>query len=221
MSDETAATVLLVLRLRSFASTELISSTVGLDSSVVAAELRRLATLGWIRHVDGPVTGWTLTPEGRRRGVSLIHAEVEADGSRRLVEVCYEEFLPLNIELLAVCTDWQTVELDGGERIVNDHADSVHDRSVLDRLDELHRSVIPLLERLSSAASRFDPYASRLTTAHGHVQQGVTEWIAKPTLDSYHTVWFELHEHLLVTLGLDRESERTPNSTPSSNGAPQ
>ena len=29
----------------------------------------------------------------------------------------------------------------------------------------------------------------------------------KPVIESYHTVWFELHEDLLVTLGLDRAAE--------------
>jgi hypothetical protein len=28
-------------------------------------------------------------------------------------------------------------------------------------------------------------------------------------VDSYHTVWFELHEDLLCTLGLERSSETT------------
>ncbi|MDQ1375434.1 MAG: hypothetical protein QOJ09_2772, partial [Actinomycetota bacterium] len=28
-----------------------------------------------------------------------------------------------------------------------------------------------------------------------------------PLIDSYHTVWFELHEDLLSTLGIERGSE--------------
>jgi hypothetical protein len=32
------------------------------------------------------------------------------------------------------------------------------------------------------------------------------------TLDSYHTVWFQLHEDLLVTLGISREEERGASS---------
>ena len=33
------------------------------------------------------------------------------------------------------------------------------------------------------------------------------EWITSPTRDSIHTIWFELHEHLLATLGRDRTTE--------------
>jgi hypothetical protein len=39
------------------------------------------------------------------------------------------------------------------------------------------------------------------------VLTGDHDWFTKPILASYHTVWFELHEDLLATLGLDRASE--------------
>ena len=41
------------------------------------------------------------------------------------------------------------------------------------------------------------------------VTEGDRDWFTKPTIDSYHTVWFELHEDLLATLGLERSSERS------------
>jgi hypothetical protein len=36
---------------------------------------------------------------------------------------------------------------------------------------------------------------------------GELDWLTKPIMPSYHTVWFELHEDLLATLGIDRASE--------------
>ena len=39
------------------------------------------------------------------------------------------------------------------------------------------------------------------------VRRGHGEWFDKPLIDSYHTVWFELHEDLLATLGLERSTE--------------
>jgi hypothetical protein len=39
------------------------------------------------------------------------------------------------------------------------------------------------------------------------VLAGAREWFTRPVIDSYHTVWFELHEDLLSTLGLARASE--------------
>jgi hypothetical protein len=39
-------------------------------------------------------------------------------------------------------------------------------------------------------------------------------------LPSYHAVWFELHEDLLTTLGLDRSDESPPDATPDGTEAP-
>jgi hypothetical protein len=39
------------------------------------------------------------------------------------------------------------------------------------------------------------------------VQSGEIEWFTKPMIESYHTIWFELHEDLLASLGLDRAKE--------------
>jgi hypothetical protein len=36
---------------------------------------------------------------------------------------------------------------------------------------------------------------------------GDTTWLARPIIDSYHTVWFELHEELIAASGLTREEE--------------
>ena len=33
------------------------------------------------------------------------------------------------------------------------------------------------------------------------MRAGDPDWFTRPTVDSYHTVWFELHENLLATLG--------------------
>jgi hypothetical protein len=39
------------------------------------------------------------------------------------------------------------------------------------------------------------------------VKSGDTTWLARPIIDSYHTVWFELHEELIAASGLTREEE--------------
>ena len=50
-------------------------------------------------------------------------------------------------------------------------------------------------------------YRDRLRTAVDRVRAGEREWFDKPLIDSFHTVWFELHEDLLATLGLERAAE--------------
>ena len=41
------------------------------------------------------------------------------------------------------------------------------------------------------------------------VEAGDHQWFTRPLIDSYHTVWFELHEDLLSTLGKERASEES------------
>ncbi len=229
MSDYAAATVLLVLRVKAFAPVEVVAAAADVTVVDLEAELARLVSSGWVEYREGVATGWSLTSSGRRRGAELLRDELVSAGSRESVDGLYREFLPLNRELLAVCTAWQTVEVDGGH-VVNDHSDAARDAEVLRRLDDLHASAMPLLARLAGASTRFSGYAPRLTRAHEFVRSGRTEWIAKPILDSYHSVWFELHEHLLVSLGLDRTSEldlpadsslSTPANATTPNGDPR
>jgi hypothetical protein len=40
------------------------------------------------------------------------------------------------------------------------------------------------------------------------VQGGDLDWFTRPMIESYHTVWFELHENLLATLGIQRAMEQ-------------
>ena len=56
---------------------------------------------------------------------------------------------------------------------------------------------------------RFARYEPRLSTAVHRVESGERDWFTKPLIDSYHTVWFELHEDLLSTLGKERASEES------------
>jgi hypothetical protein len=54
---------------------------------------------------------------------------------------------------------------------------------------------------------RFAPYRERLRDARRRVANGESEWLTSPRVDSYHTVWMELHEELLAALGLERDKE--------------
>jgi hypothetical protein len=60
---------------------------------------------------------------------------------------------------------------------------------------------------LGSQLARFSGYGPRLATAVDKVEKGDTDWFTKPLIDSYHTVWFELHEDLLATLAIERARE--------------
>jgi hypothetical protein len=127
-------------------------------------------------------------------------SQAEAECAR-----AYEAFRSMNREVLQVCTDWQV--RPGGAP--NDHTDAAYDWSVIDRLEAIDDRAGPLVRRLAGADSRFGGYRERLRAARRRIVDGEREWLTSPRVDSYHTVWMELHEDLLAALGLERRTEES------------
>ncbi len=146
--------------------------------------------------------GIRITSEGRVTHASWARLEPGAE-AEEAARRAYERFLPLNRELLQVCSDWQV--RPGG--VPNDHSDSRYDWSVLDRVHALDDRIAPIVSRLGRSVERFADYRPRLRAALERVEEGETEWLTSPRLDSYHTVWMQLHEDLLLAIGHDRANE--------------
>ncbi len=211
-AHQSAADLLVVhaLRVRGFVGADVVASAAGLDEAEVDTLLAGLDAAGHARHRDGRVSGWMLTPEGRARGEALLAAELDATGARPAVEAAYRDFLEANQGFLGLCTDWQLrpdPDAPEGEMIVNDHADAAHDAAVVARLGDADDVVRGVCADLVAALGRFDGYGDRFAEALARVKAGEVEWFTRPMIDSYHTVWFELHENLLATLGIERARE--------------
>ena len=194
------------LRLKGFAEAEAVSRIVGIDEEEAGRHLKQLGADDLVLRREGRISGWSLTPAGRETHAVLLVEDLEAAGARDTVEEAYRRFLAVNSELLAVCTAWQLRDV-GGQQQVNDHSDAAYDRGVVDRLVGVHDHVRPVTADLRDAMTRFAGYGTRLREAVERVAGGEHEWFTKPMIDSYHTVWFELHEDLLVTLGIERSTE--------------
>ena len=194
------------LRLKGFAEPDSIATAMGLDADQVGKELESLADDGLVARRDGRVSGWSLTADGRSAHADLVAGELEAANGRTTVEGAYRRFLEVNREMLGVCTDWQLRDVDG-HQAVNDHTDAAYDDAVVARLVAIHDRVRPVTADLREVLERFGRYGERLRNALEKVVAGEREWFTKPVIDSYHTVWFELHEDLLATLGIERASE--------------
>jgi len=199
--------VLHALRLRGPATEGQVSERFDLDRTSVRSTLEGLFEAGLARQYEGRLAGWMLTAAGREIGEQLLADELRQSGQQHRVDAAYQQFLALNGELLSICTDWQ-VQLIDGEEVLNDHQDTLRDDAVLLRLERLQRQAEPLVAQLAADLARFEGYSSRLGSAHERIRIGQTEWLAGPRIDSYHTVWFELHEDLLATLGRRRSDER-------------
>lgn len=55
--------------------------------------------------------------------------------------------------------------------------------------------------------TRFRGYDARFAAALARARAGESAWVDRSDVDSCHRVWFELHEDLIATLGLDRYAE--------------
>lgn len=118
------------------------------------------------------------------------------------VETAYRRFLNLNEPFKAVCTAWQ---LRRSEPLgLNDHSDADYDRAVIGRLTAVHRKVIVIVDDLAALDPRFVAYPPRLEGAHARVLAGDLDAFTRPMTGSYHDVWMELHQDLLVLLGIER-----------------
>lgn len=205
-SPDSRLLVLSGLRLKGVTDSATLADHTGLARAEVDRQLRALADEGLAVEHDGALAGWGLTPAGRDAAGALMSAEVDAAGARAAVARAYERFRPLNTVALDTCSRWQVRDL-AGRPVVNDHTDPVYDAAVIDDLARLQSDAEPVLDDLAGALDRYGTYKPRLRRAVRRVEAGDRDWFTKPSLPSYHTVWFELHEDLLTTLGLDRSAE--------------
>jgi hypothetical protein len=190
-------TVLVVLqgvRLKGRVSRANLATTLGEDPGELVDDLIRSGLLA-----DGATL--RLTPQGRERLDELLTAERE-HVDRAAIAAAYNDFRAVNAEFKALVTDWQV--RDGQP---NTHDDSDYDAAVLARLDVVHQRITPIVTTAAAQLPRLSRYSTKMQTALDNVHAGDTIWLSRPLIDSYHTVWFELHEELILAAGLTRDTE--------------
>ncbi|MBP2328577.1 pyruvate,orthophosphate dikinase [Kibdelosporangium banguiense] len=192
-------TVLRLVGLKRRIAPEMAAHSLGADRDRLDAVCLELVEHGLCTHSG---SGLRLTPDGRRR-LSILLAEERMNSDQAVAGRLYREFCGFNGELKQIITDWQLRD----NATPNDHADAAYDQAVLHRLRDLHERVKPLLDRLGDLAPRLRRYAPRFGEARARLAEGDHTFIANISKDSFHTLWFELHEDLLSITGDSRESE--------------
>ncbi len=202
--------VLHTLRCIGVASEERVVTASDAGRNDTAARLRNLSVQGLVALDPGPFGGWGLTDQGRTTEQESVRIELDLTGARDHVRKPYESFIELNPKLLQVCSDWQMRRL-GEYPVLNDHADTDYDAGVLSRLMRIDEAAQRICVELANRLTRFGVYRLRLSSALERALTGDNAYVAD-SLESYHTVWFQLHEDLLVTLGISRDEERRDRS---------
>ncbi|MGW6129221.1 transcriptional regulator [Cellulomonas sp. NPDC055163] len=194
------------VRLRGFTGAEAAARRFALDPDAVEELLLDHQALGLVAWSEfAGLGGWSLTDRGRAHGEQLLTAELAAvPGGREAVAATHTAFLPLNDRLQSACTSWQLRPRPGDPLAENDHTDPAWDGLVVAELDALARALVALVARLTGVLDRFGGYDRRFSTALDRVLAGDGSWVNRTGEDSCHTVWFELHEDLIATLGLSR-----------------
>jgi hypothetical protein len=206
--------VLHAVRIKGMADASAISRRFSLDRPEVEEQLLDYEALGLVQRVQfADVRGWSLTDAGRDENERLLAAELEEATARDVVAESHAAFLPLNARFLDAITRWQIRPTPWDPMASNDHSEWRWDERVFGDLASLSRKLRPLEDRVASRLTRFGGYADRITAALTRIDQGERKWVDEPKIDSCHTVWFELHEDLLATLGLTRGSNGRPATT--------
>ncbi len=185
MTTRTAA--LIHLRLKGFVKPD------GLDD-----DIRLLVDEGLVSEAK---LGFRLSPEGRIVA-DAAWAEERAAADPEALEAVHAIFAEINSPFKALVADWQ---LRNGSP--NDHSDAAYDAAILTRLRTVHVRLGECLVLASAQVIRLNRYAPAFSAALAKLELGEIRWMAAPIIDSYHTLWFELHEELIRLTGRTRATE--------------
>ncbi len=191
--------VLRAIAIKGFALADGIGDATLATAAAVQPVVEALVADGVIESSAG---AYKLTDAGRARADEALAAEREAwgvDGATAALDA----FLDIDHRVKDVVTAWQMRD----PQSVNDHTDAAYDASVLERLAAIHADAATWLEPIEAKLPRLADYGARLTRALDAVRGGDGRYVASPRVDSYHGVWFELHEDLIQLAGRTREEE--------------
>ncbi len=189
------------LAIKKHATPEDIAGILGLGIDNVRETLGKLVEAKRAVEAQGK---YLLTPVARMAldsDYSRYYDDVRANAN---FKAGYAAFDRLNGALKQLITEWQTI-LVRGERLANDHSDKDYDAKIVDQLGDLHERAEAALGQLASALSRFTIYRDKLRAALEKAEDGAIAWVSDAKIESYHTLWFELHEDLLRLMRRERE----------------
>lgn len=189
------------LAIKKHATPEQVAGILGLDADAVREALKKLVATNRAVEAKGR---YLLTPAARMvldSDYSFMYENLRANPA---FQAGYAGFERLNAVLKRLITDWQTISVNG-ERVPNGHDDKEYDAKILDQLGDLHERAEDALDQLASALARMRIYREKLSLALTRAEEGEIAWVSDARIESYHTLWFELHEDLLRLMCRERD----------------
>ncbi|MEM9564992.1 MAG: PEP/pyruvate-binding domain-containing protein [Actinomycetota bacterium] len=190
--------VLHALRIKGMAGADSIAALADVSVARIRPELDGLVERGHATFME-PRSMWLLSADGREgHGPELAAAVDGLD----LDAIPYDEFLAINDAFKQLCTDWQLRDGDP-----NDHSDADYDAAIVARLGELDERAQPVVAAIGAIVPWMVGYGQRLGAARARIESGDPKGLTGVMCDSYHDIWMELHEDLILTKGIDRAQE--------------
>jgi pyruvate, orthophosphate dikinase len=192
-----------VMAIKGFVSADSVAKATMTDPARAAAILDTLTTDG-LAEPAGPML--RLSDSGNVAAERILEGE-RARVGEVTTQLALDSFLPLDHRVKTVVTRWQLVEQANGSMVANDHTDATYDEAVIADLSRLTEDSATWLDPLMVDLPRLERYQSRLVTAMEHIRNGDHRYFASPIVDSFHSVWFEIHEDLIRLAGSTRADE--------------
>jgi pyruvate,orthophosphate dikinase len=189
------------IAIKGFAPLQGVADAVLSTPDEVQPILDQLVGGGLVATVAGT---YRLMEPGATRAADLRAAEQHAWGIAR-ANGALDAFVALDHRMKDAVTAWQLRDI--GAQVLNDHSDAAYDQRVLDRLAALHADAAAWLAPHEQGCPRLADYRVRLGRALEQALAGDQRFVASPRVDSYHGIWFELHEDLIQLAGRNRADE--------------
>lgn len=193
--------ILLALELGGRLSSPEIAWRTGLSRAVAAERLRELEAD--VRLQCGPAGTdlVSLSERGSRAAAAFLDRERNEIGEA--VGRVLDEFGAVNGAVKDLVSRWQLRPV-GGELVANDHRDERYDGSLLAELGRLLPACLGALAPLTALRDRYERYGNRLKDAVERAGLGEREYVSGLRVDSFHSIWWQLHADLLAVAGRAR-----------------
>ncbi|MBS0446026.1 MAG: hypothetical protein JSR59_08765 [Proteobacteria bacterium] len=188
MLSDTDFAVLNAIYLKKMATSQTIAEVTALEPGVVSERLEAAADASQVMLMP---TGAMLLEAGTAAVLETYREAYAAIRSEPALAHWYENFETINSRFIAQVSAWQ--HSDGDERI---------ERRLLQTAERLTRDLAALVPKVP----RYAQYIARFERSMERVDQGLRDYVCKPTIDSVHNIWFEFHEDILAVLGRPRDT---------------
>ena len=191
------------LRIKGFATVSTLADMTGSPSRDVEAHLAHWSAAELVQFRETRAL-WQLTATGRALHRDLLREDVAPVVPNSDLAAAYGQFLAYNEQFKELCGAWQIFKFNGE---LNDHSDAGYDAAVLENLAHLHAAAEVPIAAMGDVFERMAPYGPRLESVLIRIQDGQSNMFTGVMCGSYHDVWMELHEDLMLTQGIDRALE--------------